>query len=294
MRMYRGHPFQGLMYQLATDFDTVARPVDSRTWQSQSTEGRVGMGRTWEIEDAALEIGVPSRIDSMAALVKPNLLWADAHFEERVSGQPMNPPPSHKIWPFAQAGNDEHLKDERFSHTYPERFWPTHAGHGTAQCGVGGDGDTSFCDFGPTFGVRYEYGDLQDVVALLVRDPTTRQAYLPVWFPEDTGAVDNQRVPCTLGYQFRIRDGRLNCTYGMRSCDFMRHLRDDIYLAMRLMYWVADKFWAESSGMPSLQLGSLVLNIGSLHIFDGDKPRIKILANELKNEASQKMMEVMR
>lgn len=294
MRAYHGYPFQGLMYTLAHDLMLASKPVDSRTWQSQSTADRPGMSRTWEIEDAVLEIAVPSRIESQATIVKPNLPWADLHFEERVGGNPVNPPPSHKVWPFAQAGNDEHLKDQKFSHTYPERFWPTHAGHAEDLCGIGRDG-TSMCDFGPTVGVRYEYGDLLDVVSLLVRDPTTRQAYLPVWFPEDTGAVRGQRVPCTLGYQFRIRNGRLNCTYGMRSCDYLRHLRDDIYLAMRLMYWVGENFWAlADQEMPSLQLGTLTLNIGSLHIFDGDMAQMPLAVEKLRAELSVAWLEAMR
>jgi hypothetical protein len=47
------------------------------------------------------------------------------------------------------------------------------------------------------FGIRYNYGDLNDVVDLLARSPATRQAVLPVWFPEDTGAVHGERVPCS-------------------------------------------------------------------------------------------------
>jgi thymidylate synthase len=151
------------------------------------------------------------------------------------------------------------------------------------------------CDFGPTFGVRFQYGDLMDVVNLLAKDPTTRQAYLPVWFPEDTGAVDGQRVPCTLGYHFRLRDGKLNCTYNMRSCDYLRHLRDDIYMAMRLMYWVADMFWTETHHeTPGFQLGTLVMTIGSLHIFDGDRPQMPALIEKLESQLSVSMLEAMR
>ena len=105
----------------------------------------------------------------------------------------------------------------RFTHTYQERYWP--AGRG----------------------IRYDYGDLDDVVALLLRQPYTRQAWLPIFFPEDTGAVHRGRIPCTLGYQFMLRDDRLHMWYVIRSCDYVRHFRDDLYLSARLLLWVLNE-----------------------------------------------------
>lgn len=285
--------FAGVMYELGQQLMHDAKPVESQTWQSQSTEGRPGLGRTWELEDACFEIAVPAGTAMQRKLVRPNLPWADEHFYERVGGYPVNPPPSHERWPFRRNDNDEHLDGGQFSHTYPERFWPKHAGpgHSPSHCTESHKthaGHNHYCDLGPRRGVRYEYGDLRDVVSLLMRDPTTRQAFLPVWFPEDTGTTDGQRVPCTLGYQFRIREGRLNCTYMMRSCDYLRHLRDDIYLAMRLMDWIAGSIDRD------LNLGTLAMCIGSLHIFDGDRPNMKSLVALLARHESEKMMGAMR
>src|SRR3954468_15378336 len=96
-------------------------------------------------------------------------------------------------------------------------------------------------------GIRYDYGDLQDVVDMLVRSPYTRQAVLPVWFPEDTGAVHGERVPCTLIYHWMLRDGRLHCFYDIRSCDFVRYFRDDVYFAMRLTQWLIEQVQDVSS-----------------------------------------------
>jgi len=298
----KSRSFNGLMYELADRLVEDAKPVDSLTWQSQSTQGREGLGRTWELEDVCFELGVPMSVTSMAHLVKPNLPWADEHFEERVSGVALNPPPSHERWPFRKNDNSEHLASGQFSHTYPERFWPKHAGpgHAPTSCSSsirGKYGPNEYCDLGPQFGVRYHLGDLLDVVKLLDRDPTTRQAYLPIWFPEDTGSVEGQRVPCSLGYQFRIRQGRLNCTYHMRSCDYLRHMRDDVYHAMRLMWWVADRWWFmegnEGAKGSRLTLGTLAMNIGSLHVFDGDREFMKTHVVELQTKESQRLMEAM-
>ena len=87
--------------------------------------------------------------------IKPNFSWADEHFEERVSGLPLNPPPSHERWPYAQKNNAEFGGEERFSHTYPERIWPKYinlAKDGMVLSRV------------KNSGFRYEYGDFGDVV----------------------------------------------------------------------------------------------------------------------------------
>ena len=118
-------------------------------------------------------------------------------------------------------------------------------------------------------GIRFTYGDLQDVVELLQMSPLTRQAYLPVWFPEDTGAHHGERVPCTLGYHFIIRGGALHIIYYIRSCDFLRHFRDDVYMAARLALWVYDRVGA------ALKMGNLTMHITSLHVFEADMPVLR-------------------
>jgi hypothetical protein len=253
-------------------------------------------------------------------LISPNLEWAEEHFLERVSGVPMNPAPSHVRWPYAQKSNAQHTDEAgTFSHTYPERFWPryntnavtmypplfweTHSvmstSDGTQILDKHGDvvwegTDDAYIEklvelggkHPERRGIRYRYGDLQDVLNLMDRSPLTRQAFLPVWFPEDTGAVDRQRVPCTLGYHFIIRDRRLYVTYFMRSCDYVRYLRDDIYMAGRLAQWMVTQLtdrWDSGGireGFPEDQVfplvpGTLTLHITSLHAFVGDDYTIR-------------------
>ena len=224
--------------------------VDTGEWQA--IRGDIPQAKTREVTDVILEYRIPASVPVLQRQVQPNLPWAEEHFGERVSGIPYNPPPSHVRWPFAQRGNEVHISDlATFSHTYPERFWPKNAG----RFGV-------HHEMGPQ-GIRYRYGDLDDVVNLLQNSPYTRQAYLPVWFPEDTGAHHGERVPCTLGYHFLYRGDNLSCRYFIRSCDFLRHFRDDVYLASRLTQWIAN----EVGTAP----GKLMMVIGSLHIFDGEQ-----------------------
>lgn len=190
-------------------------------------------------------------------VIEPNLPWADEHFEERVGGHPLNPPPSWVRWPFAHSA-EKALEGEQFNHTYPERFWPKWAGlpqeHNKAHTGI-----------------RYAYGDLDDVVNLLASQPLTRQAFLPIFFPEDTGAVHGGRVPCTIGYHFLMREGRLHLFYYIRSCDFVRHFRDDVYLAIRLQLWMLDKLrQKDPRTWTSVRPGDFSMHIGSLHMFIND------------------------
>ena len=239
------------------DFDTAfdyardsllfrSQEVHPETWQGIDTVGKPDM-LTHELENFSLTIRL-NDLANYADVVKPNLPWADEHFQERVSGEPLNPPPSWVRWPWAHSA--EKFKTDVFSHSYPERFWPTRAGN-------------SF-PMEELHGIRFRYGDLQDVVDLLKRSPLTRQAYLPIFFPEDTGAHHGERIPCTLGYHFMQRQGKITIWYFIRSCDFTRHFRDDCYLAVRLLEWVRDQVGLE------WELGDFHMTIASLHMFHND------------------------
>ena len=229
-------------------------------WQSQD---RPEAAFTREILDLSFIYQVPESVQELQDDLMPNLPWAEDHFMERVSGEPLNPPPSEAWWPFARAGNSEHKKDAQFSHTYPERIWPKRAGRIS-------------WDEHPAQGIRYPYGDLRDVVKLICHDPGTRQAYLPIWFPEDTGLGISQRVPCSIGYQFLIRQGELHVFYTMRSCDLMRHFVDDIYMAARLGEWMSNVL---NQCDVEQTLGRLHVHIASLHTFKADDIKLKEVAH---------------
>lgn len=233
--------FSGLAIRLR-DLLIDAPLVDVGEWQSL----RDGTGAvTAELEDVSIDMLIPQTAFELGNMTNANLPWAEDHFQERVSGIPHNPPPSSAYWPYAQRAHEQHVTDTRFSHTYPERFWPK-------------DGPSD--DSMPMRGLRFAYGDLNDVVTLLRERPGTRQAYIPIWFPEDTGAVHGERVPCTLGYHVMIRQHMLSIRYFMRSCDFIRHFRDDVYMAGRLAQWIAGQ-------VGDLTVHRLVMHISSLHVF---------------------------
>lgn len=250
----RANAFHYIWLDLLEDLRHAA-PVEMDEWQSQKVENT-----TYEVRHVVFSSPIRSTTLANQAEYQPNLPWAEDHFQERVGGEPLNPPPSEQWWPFAQHGNAEHKTGEVFSHTYPERMWPKMAN-------VGNTRPNGRQVFVPHNGIRFEYGDLWDVVEMLRKSPQSRQAYLPIWFPEDTGAVHGERVPCSLGYHFIVRSGHLDCTYFLRSCDFFRHFRDDAYMAARLGQWVA-----EAVGVGT---GILTMHIVSLHMFEPDKIRMQ-------------------
>lgn len=271
-----------------------ASPVDTGHWQSLKN---VPHTATRELFRVCVETPIPQTREAAQEAVQPNLPWAEDHFQERVGGLPTNPGSQYMNWPWYQPGwkaqqiggadctpspigGAETAPPLKFSHTYQERMWPRMAGYDFYDPGQ------IQRDWGDNRGIRYRYGDLNDVVELLAREPTTRQAFLPIWFPEDTGAHHKERVPCTLGYHFILRGGLLHVTYYIRSCDFLRYFRDDVYMAMRLGQWIreelvprrgqhdeedrnADHPWA------GIDMGILQMNIVSLHVFEGDMPKMR-------------------
>lgn len=252
--------------------------VEVGQWQSQDVSDKPHM-ISRELRHETFRLPVAYSVAGLQHDIKPNLPWAEDHFQERVSGHPLNPPPSEAYWPYAVQGNAAHKAGEKFSHTYPERMWPKQAGESTRllRCPEGHPLSEMIEYKNWHFGVRFHYGDLWDVVKMLAKNPLTRQAFLPIWFPEDTGAVEGQRVPCTLGYHFLIRNGRAEIVYYIRSCDLLRHFTDDVYMACRLLQWVVGLL--QGRGI-DVKASSLIMHISSLHVFRGDYPRLEqMIAN---------------
>lgn len=229
--------------------------IHTEKWQSTDISKKPE-AEMREVINVIFQVLTQPNLETYRLDIKPNLPWADNHFEqERVSGEPINPGQTWKDWPYSNSADKFRTEDDKFSHTYAERYWPKRASDEAAW----------LC------GIRYKYGDLSDVVTLLEEQPQTRQAYLPVWFPEDTGVVHGERVPCTLGYHFMMRKGYFHVAYFIRSCDFVRHFRDDLYLTMRLHLWVLDRLRErDPETWATVKPGIFTFWAGSLHMFVND------------------------
>ena len=239
------------------------KEVEVGHWQGVDVKGKPDMV-TFELLNHSFTCAISPDIDELKRQIHPNLPWADDHFLERVGGVGLNPGVQYANWPYYRNKENDKFRTEggKFSHTYMERIWPNNV----EDRDVGYDESLRFIQ-----GIRYRYGDLDDVVNLLVREPLTRQAFLPIWFPEDTGSHHGGRVPCTLGYQFMCRDGELHIWYPIRACDFIRHFRDDIYLACRLLLWVLDELKQKDyDTWKDTRPGKLTMQIYSLHVFKAE------------------------
>ncbi len=247
--------------------------VHSEKWQGMDIKAKPDMEMV-EVLNHDFCCAMPTLdLDYYRNEVKPNLPWADDHFLERVNGEPLNPGVQWANWPYATSA-DRFRKLDIFTHTYMERYWPKFAGMtmlGRLAPEIEKIDPNTGCETeSPNRGYRFEYGDLRDVVELLKREPLTRQAFLPVWFPEDTGVRHGGRVPCSIGYHFMMRGGYFHVGYWLRSCDFVRHFRDDIYLTVRLAFWVLDQLRQADPGWCNVKPGFYSMWMTSLHMFIND------------------------
>lgn len=263
------HPtFRAAIDKTSSAMRDYSREIKTERWQgldiSHRPEAAMREVVGWDFRVPMLAPGVG--IEYYQEQIEPSLPWADEHFLERVCGFPMNPGESWKNWPFAHSAKGFLDAKGRFEVNYMERFWggANKIFQDTPEEGLASG----------LHGIRGRpYGDLSNIVELLTREPLTRQAYLPIYWPEDTGA--GGRVPCSLGYHWMMRGGYLHIHYPIRSCDFYRHFRDDIYLAVRLTGWLLDRL-AERSPKPwrDVKLGYYSMWIGSLHVFVNDYKRL--------------------
>lgn len=260
---------------IRTDLRFAGKEVRTETWQ-----GVKANTDTLELFDVNFKVDLQGieDLDHWARNIGPSLPWADDHFLERIGGEPLNPGVQWAKWPWGQSARN--FKAERFNHSYMERLWPRYARRtpdGKLPQGPVADGLRRHpaSDYRPKQGIGWNYGDLQDLIELLVAQPHTRQAWIPLFFPEDTGIGDGGRKPCTLGYQILVREGQAHIWYPLRSCDFIRHFRDDCYLAVRLLLWIIQECRKRSDQWQSIVPGTYSMHMTSLHIFESDKPTLE-------------------
>lgn len=126
------------------------------------------------------------------------------------------------------------------------------------------DGQRFFGAYGPRF-----VAQLPHVVRTLKADPESRQAVIQVWREAPPDTAD---CPCTLSWQYVMRDGRLHCLAAMRSSDLISGLPSDWFTfsmaaaAVLLSLRQVSTFWRD------IALGDLVLTAGSQHLYRIDFP----------------------
>lgn len=168
--------------------------------------------------------------------------WVKAEFAERVdTGSTFFNP--GKAWKLRQKTWEQFLNaKKKFDYTYSERF--------------------------------NQYFSLDTIIDELILNPDSRQCILSVWDRQDiSGLRGRTRIPCSIYYQFLLRNGKLDIIYNQRSADAITHFGNDIALAWMLKDYVAGKVGVTS--------GYLYHNIGSLHVYFKDLQTLKICLTRL-------------
>lgn len=153
-------------------------------------------------------------------------VWVHAETDDRLSLHLDNKNPGY-AWQFRDDFWKEYMREDCFSYTYPERWHP----------------------------------QIPRIIHELKVRPNTRQAILSMY--ESTKDMMNwggrDRVPCSMTYQFLIRDNKLHVIYNQRSCDYDLFYAADVYFTIKLMEFIAKEIDREP--------GYFYHNIGSLHTF---------------------------
>lgn len=223
-----------LMSEMGRELNSYGQTVKPKTYQNKNIEGN---------EDFVTKEIICQQY-CLTSLQDPTWLffysrsreWADAEFQERIDTSDIINP--GKAWELRKDLWEQFLVNGKFDYTYNERI--IHV--------------------------------IKPLIRLLKDDNDTRKAVLPI-FNGDMDGLDtdwydgSRRIPCSMYYDFLIRqNGKgekvLHICYHQRSSDFVQHFGNDVYLAWRLMEYVAKEV--------GVKPGYLYHTIDSLHTYQKD------------------------
>ncbi len=223
-----------LMSEMGRELNSYGQTVKPKTYQNKNIEGN---------EDFVTKEIICQQY-CLTSLQDPTWLffysrsreWADAEFKERIDTSDIINP--GKAWELRKDLWEQFLVNGKFDYTYNERI--IHV--------------------------------IKPLIRLLKDDNDTRKAVLPI-FNGDMDGLDtdwydgSRRIPCSMYYDFLIRqNGKgekvLHICYHQRSSDFVTHFGNDVYLAWRLMEYVAKEV--------GVKPGYLYHTIDSLHTYQKD------------------------
>lgn len=125
--------------------------------------------------------------------------------------------------------------------------------------------------YGPRIFRMRNVDQLKNVQKLLRATPTTRRAVIQIFNAEDIQKRRKQ-IPCTLTWQFLLRNSRLDMCTSMRSNDAFLGLPHDIFAFTMIQELVACSLGVE--------LGTYHHFVGSLHLYDSARTAATEYINE--------------
>jgi thymidylate synthase len=163
--------------------------------------------------------------------------YCEQELLDRVNREGLNPGNSYKIrldlWQSLMSKKD----GEKFDYTYSERI-----------------------NF---------HNQLDNAIESLKEDEHSRRAMVMIFKPEDTDESMGfaTRIPCSISYQFVIRNNKLMVIYYIRSNDYFKHFAIDIWLANAMQEYIVEQL---KETYPKLKVGSLNYYCGSFHAYNED------------------------
>ena len=99
----QAHNFTQVRRELTELFKS-APPVKTERWQ-----GVKANTDTYELHNVCFEVPLSGSedLDHWRSDIRPNIPWADDHFQERVCGEPLNPGVQWANWPYSLSANKD-------------------------------------------------------------------------------------------------------------------------------------------------------------------------------------------
>lgn len=125
--------------------------------------------------------------------------------------------------------------------------------------------------FHGNYGERAQ-NQIRSIYRKLKDDPSSRQAVMTLWNPLHDNLVGKRDYPCTVGFQFLIRNDLLTMITTMRSNDAWLGLAYDAFQFTQLQQTIAR--------MLGVGVGQYVHQPGSLHVYERDLEAIDALTSD--------------
>lgn len=248
MRVFKD--FQEAKGEIARDLKEMGIKVENTMMQDKE-----GSFPTLELMDYGYTVTQPDALH-----LEPTQPWASAEWGDRVQAIMGNPSPLGTAW-LTRA--DQHMDWSEFI-----EFDGLPLPHGVSleeaklRCDPLVRSDPLRLAY--SYGERFALNDqVMRIVRELRRNPFSRQCYISMWDPQqDSERIGKRRVPCSLGWHLRFRENLLHINYKMRSCDFVTHWQNDVWLSMMLLDFICMK-----TGMHP---GRFSQFIDSFHVYEKD------------------------
>ncbi len=121
------------------------------------------------------------------------------------------------------------------------------------------DGVTVYGGYCPRLFHQRSHDQIQNVIDLLDKRPTSRRAVIQIFNAEDIGS-EHREIPCSTTMQFLLRDHRLDMIVTMRSNDAYLGLPHDVFCFTMLQEIVACSL--------NRDIGVYHHFVGSLHLYE--------------------------